>query len=51
MLGLNQFIGGYSSQWELLMAAATIVVLPSMIVYMLAQRHFVEGIAMTGIKG
>lgn len=51
MLGLNQFIGGYNSQWELMMAAATIVILPSLVLYIFAQRHFVEGIAMTGLKG
>lgn len=50
MLGLNQFLGGYNSQWELMMAAATIVILPSLILYLFAQRHFIEGIAMTGIK-
>lgn len=50
MLGLNQFIGGYNSQWELMMAAATIVIIPSLIIYMFAQKHFIEGIAMTGMK-
>ncbi len=50
MLGLNQFIGGYNSQWELMMAAVTIVILPSLIIYLIAQKHFIEGIAMTGIK-
>lgn len=50
MLGLNQFIGGYNSQWELMMAAVTIVILPSLIIYLIAQKNFVEGIAMTGIK-
>lgn len=50
MLGLNQFIGGYNSQWELMMAAATIVILPSLVLYLFAQKYFIEGIAMTGIK-
>lgn len=50
MLGLNQFIGGYNSQWELMMAAATIVIIPSLIIYSIAQKHFIEGIAMTGMK-
>jgi len=51
MLGLNQFIGGYSAQWNLMMAAVTIIVMPSLIIYMVAQRYFIEGIAMSGIKG
>lgn len=51
MLGLNQFISGYSSQWNLMMAAVTIIVLPSIIIYLFAQKYFIEGIAMTGVKG
>lgn len=51
MLGLNQFIGGYTAQWNLMMAAVTIVVLPSIIIYLFAQKYFIEGIAMTGVKG
>ena len=51
MLGLNQFIGGYNAQWNLMMAAVAIIVLPSLILYLFAQRYFIEGIAMTGVKG
>ncbi|MCZ8522010.1 carbohydrate ABC transporter permease [Paenibacillus mucilaginosus] len=51
MLGLTLFQGAYSSQWNLMMAAVAIVVLPSLIVFLFAQRYFIEGIAMTGIKG
>ncbi len=51
MLGLTLFQGSYSSQWNLMMAAVAIVVLPSLIVFLFAQRYFIQGIAMTGIKG
>ncbi|WP_274649671.1 hypothetical protein [Paenibacillus humicola] len=51
MLGLTLFQGAYSSQWNLMMAAVSIVVLPSLIVFLNAQRHFIQGIAMTGVKG
>ncbi|TCL43462.1 carbohydrate ABC transporter permease [Harryflintia acetispora] len=37
-------------RWELLMAAATIVVLPLAVVFLCAQRFFVEGIVTSGIK-
>ena len=37
--------------WPLLMAAAVVVMLPIIIVYLFAQRYFVEGIAISGVKG
>jgi multiple sugar transport system permease protein len=51
MLGLTLFQGAYSSQWNLMMAAVTIVVLPSFLIFLVAQRYFIQGIAMTGVKG
>ncbi|MNX96575.1 L-arabinose transport system permease protein AraQ [compost metagenome] len=51
MLGLTLFQGSYSAQWHLMMAATAIVVLPSLIVFLIGQRYFIEGIAMTGVKG
>src|SRR5262249_54546440 len=39
------------TQWHLLMAAATIVVAPVIVVFFLAQRTFIQGITVTGIKG
>lgn len=51
MLGLTLFQGSYSARWELMMAAVTIVVIPSFILFIFAQKYFIEGIAMTGIKG
>ena len=50
-LGLSEFTGLYSSQWHLLMAAATLIVLPVTVVFFFAQRYFTEGITLTGIKG
>lgn len=38
-------------QFQLLMAAATFAMLPTLIVFLVAQRYFVKGIAMTGLKG
>jgi len=51
-LGLQNFQsqqGGTS--WHLLMAASTLVVLPVILLFFLAQRTFIEGIATTGTKG
>lgn len=50
-LGLQSFVSQYSSQWMLLMAAATIGVLPAIIVFLLGQKYLLEGIALTGLKG
>ena len=49
-LMLNQFRGQYATQWTLVMAGSVIAVLPLLIVYILAQRHIIRGIAMTGLK-
>lgn len=49
-LGLSEFTGLYSSQWHLLMAAATLIVLPVIAIFFFAQRFFVEGITVTGLK-
>lgn len=37
--------------WPLLMAAAVVVMLPIIVVYLFTQRYFVEGIAISGVKG
>jgi multiple sugar transport system permease protein len=50
-LGLSEFTGLYSSQWHLLMAAATVIVAPVAVLFFFAQRYFVEGITLTGSKG
>jgi multiple sugar transport system permease protein len=49
-LMLNQFLGQYTSQWTLVMAGSMIAVLPVLIVYILAQRQIIQGIALTGLK-
>jgi multiple sugar transport system permease protein len=50
-LGLSEFTGLYSSQWHLLMAAATVIVLPVTVLFFFSQRYFVEGVSLTGSKG
>ena len=50
-IGLAQFTGLYHSQWNLLMAASTMVVIPVILLFFFAQKHFIEGIALTGTKG
>lgn len=50
-LGISFFQGRFATQWNLLMAAATITMLPLLIVYLFAQRYFIEGITLSGMKG
>lgn len=50
-LGLQNFIGQYTSSWNLLMAASTVAIIPMIIIFFLAQRYFIEGISFTGLKG
>jgi multiple sugar transport system permease protein len=39
------------SRWDLLMAFATTMTLPVIVVFLLAQRYFVRGVVLTGLKG
>jgi multiple sugar transport system permease protein len=50
-LGLAQFRTLYQVQWNLTMAATLIVMAPVIVVFFLAQRVFVEGVTLTGVKG
>lgn len=50
-LGLQQFIGIYSAQWHLLMAASTVAVIPIVTLFFIGQKYLVEGISLTGLKG
>ncbi|MBV8175741.1 MAG: carbohydrate ABC transporter permease [Verrucomicrobia bacterium] len=49
-LGLAEFTGLYNSQWHLLMAASTAVVAPVLVLFLFAQKYFIEGITLTGAK-
>ena len=49
--GLSLFQGQFVGKWPLLMAGALVSVLPMIVLFVIAQRQFVRGIAMTGIKG
>jgi multiple sugar transport system permease protein len=50
-LSIVAFQGQFTTQWNLLMACATMALAPVLVVYLLAQRYFVEGIALTGQGG
>ncbi len=50
-LGLQVFTQVNRQEWGLLMAASTMMVAPVILMFFLAQKHFVQGITMSGIKG
>ena len=49
--GLTHFLDEAGAQVHLQMAGAVITVVPIVIIYLFVQRHFIEGIATTGLKG
>ncbi len=49
-LGLQQFLGSFSTDWTHLMAAATLFVIPVIIFFLIFQKNFVEGISTSGLK-
>ena len=50
-VGLASFQSQLSNSWDLLMAASTAMTIPVIILFFLAQRYFIQGIVMTGLKG
>ncbi len=50
-LGLYAFRERWQIRYDLMMAAAMVVTLPILILFFMAQRTFIEGIALTGVKG
>jgi multiple sugar transport system permease protein len=49
--GLERFVSSYGDQTHLLLAAAVLFTLPMVVLFFLAQRAFIQGIATTGVKG
>lgn len=49
-IGLQMFRSTHQVEWSLLMAASTLVVLPVIIIFLLFQRSFIEGITLGSIK-
>lgn len=50
-LGLALFTGMYNAQWNLMMAASAAVAMPAIIVFLIGQKYFIEGVTLTGLKG
>jgi len=50
-LGLRAFQLQYGGRFDLMMAAALLIMLPTLVIFFFAQKSFIEGITFTGIKG
>ncbi len=50
-LVLQYLRGFFSSKWTILMAASSMAIVPVLIVYAFAQKYFIEGITLSGLKG
>ncbi|MEG0720827.1 MAG: carbohydrate ABC transporter permease [Lachnospiraceae bacterium] len=50
-IGLKRFVGMYGTDFGPILAGAVISVIPILIIFVCSQKYFVEGIAMSGIKG
>ena len=50
-IGLATFRGVMRTEWNLLMAASTAMILPVILLFFFAQRYFIEGVVLSGLKG
>jgi multiple sugar transport system permease protein len=49
--GLGTFHGAHQTNWNLTMAATLLVMAPVIVVFFFAQKAFIEGVTLTGVKG
>lgn len=50
-LGILWYQGRYGQQWQLVMAVSMVALIPVVVLFFVAQRYFVRGIALTGLGG
>lgn len=50
-MGISYFLGQYYADTPLLMAASCIGIVPTIIVFLIAQRYFIQGVVLSGMKG
>jgi multiple sugar transport system permease protein len=50
-LGLTVFRQRFTTDWGALMSGVTMAIIPMIVLFLLAQKYFIQGIALTGIKG
>jgi ABC-type glycerol-3-phosphate transport system permease component len=50
-LGVQSFVTQFATEYGMLMAVSTIMVVPMLVIFFVGQRYFVEGITLSGLKG
>ncbi|HZT43966.1 MAG TPA: carbohydrate ABC transporter permease [Chthonomonadaceae bacterium] len=50
-MGLQFFVSQHGAEWGMLMAASAVMTVPIVVIFFLAQRTFIQGVTLTGIKG
>jgi multiple sugar transport system permease protein len=50
-LGIRSFTSQYSTEYSMVMTATVISIAPLIILFLAAQKFFIEGVAMSGLKG
>jgi multiple sugar transport system permease protein len=50
-IGIATFQGQYATDYPLLMAGALMATAPMIVIFLFLQKYFIEGIALSGVKG
>lgn len=50
-VGISYFSGEAATQWNLIMAASSLAIVPVLIVFIIFQKQIIEGVVLTGVKG
>lgn len=50
-VGISRFSSEASSDWNLIMSASSLAIIPLLIVFIIFQRQIIEGVVLTGVKG
>ncbi|WP_274651963.1 carbohydrate ABC transporter permease [Paenibacillus humicola] len=50
-LGAQSIMGTYDPKWNILMALGVTMTVPVLVIFFLLQKYFIQGVAMSGIKG
>lgn len=50
-LAAYSFMGQYKSEWQNIMAAAILIIVPALVIYLIFQKHIIKGLVAGAVKG